>query len=148
MFRLLFRLNPSGKNLPPGKPRRKALATPFYSRFQEFLAGLAGFVGLTLIRLRRRISKAPLKDGIRLEGLASMDPHDTVLYTRQGCHLCDEALALLAKHGLSPRLVDIDADPDLFDRYNLCVPVVEIDGQERFRGHVNETLLRRLLAAK
>ena len=30
-------------------------------------------------------------------------------------------------------------------RYDQCVPVVEIDGQERFRGRVNEVLLRRLL---
>jgi len=69
-----------------------------------------------------------------------------VLYTRRGCHLCDEALALLERHGLSPRLVDIDAQPALRERYNECVPVVEIDGKERFRGRVNEVLLARLLA--
>ena len=68
-----------------------------------------------------------------------------VLYTRQGCHLCDEAEQLLGRHGLSPELVDIDADPALAERYTDCVPVVVIDGQERFRGRVNEVLLRRLL---
>jgi glutaredoxin len=68
-----------------------------------------------------------------------------VLYTRQGCHLCDEARAVLERHGLRPRLVDIDADPVLLERYNECVPVVEIDGRERFRGRVNEVLLRRLI---
>ncbi len=70
---------------------------------------------------------------------------NVVLYTRRGCHLCDEALALLQRHGLQPTLVDIDADPVLCERYNECVPVVEIDGRERFRGRVNEVLLRRLL---
>jgi glutaredoxin len=70
---------------------------------------------------------------------------NVVLYTRRGCHLCDEALALLQRHGLQPSLVDIDADPVLCERYNECVPVVEIDGRERFRGRVNEVLLRRLL---
>jgi glutaredoxin len=70
---------------------------------------------------------------------------DVVLYTRHGCHLCDEARALLERHGLRPKLVDIDADRQLRERYNECVPVVEIDGRERFRGRVNEVLLRRLL---
>ena len=68
------------------------------------------------------------------------------LYTRQGCHLCDEALAVLRRYGITPQLVDIDADPALRKRYNVCVPVVEIDGKERFRGHINEVLLKRLLA--
>src|SRR2546428_59596 len=61
-----------------------------------------------------------------------------VLYTRRGCHLCDEALAVLVRHGLRPRLVDIDADPQLVARYNECVPVVEIDGQEQLRGLASE----------
>jgi glutaredoxin len=68
-----------------------------------------------------------------------------LLYTRAGCHLCDDAHALLVRHGLAPALVDIDADPELRERYNYCVPVVEIDGIERFRGRVNEVLLRRIL---
>jgi glutaredoxin len=68
------------------------------------------------------------------------------LYTRQGCHLCDDAYALLVRHDLRPKLVDIDADPALRERYNECVPVVEIDGRELFRGRINEVLLLRLLA--
>jgi glutaredoxin len=70
-----------------------------------------------------------------------------IIYTRSGCHLCEQAEALLVRHGLRPALIDIDADPVLRERYNECVPVVEIDGQERFRGRVNEVLLKRLLAA-
>ena len=38
---------------------------------------------------------------------------ETVIYTRQGCHLCQEAEDLLQRHGLNPRLVDIDAAPEL-----------------------------------
>jgi len=71
---------------------------------------------------------------------------NVTLYTRQGCHLCEDAHALLVRHGLQPNLVDIDADPALRERYHECVPVVEIDGRERFRGHINEVLLMRLLA--
>jgi len=71
-----------------------------------------------------------------------------VLYTRRGCHLCDDALAVLRRHGVAPQEVDIDLDPDLRARYDTCVPVVEIDGRERFRGRVDERLLRRLLARR
>jgi len=42
-------------------------------------------------------------------------------------------------------LVDVDASPELRDRFDTCVPVVEIDGKIRFRGHVDRVLLRRLL---
>ncbi len=75
-------------------------------------------------------------------------PHSVALYTRSGCHLCDDAHALLVRHGLRPEIVDIDADPALRERFNTCVPVVVIDGKERFRGRVNEVLLRRILAEK
>jgi glutaredoxin len=70
-----------------------------------------------------------------------------VLYSRQGCHLCDDAAALLAGAGLRFETVDIDADPDLRSRYNECVPVVTVDGRERFRGRVHPLLLKRLLDA-
>jgi glutaredoxin len=71
--------------------------------------------------------------------------HDVILYSRQGCHLCEEAKQLLERYGLEPLLIDIDAHPELAERYNECVPVVVIDGRERFRGRVNEVLLRRVL---
>jgi glutaredoxin len=68
-----------------------------------------------------------------------------LLFTRVGCHLCEEAEALLVRHGISPHKVDIDASPELRAKYDTCVPVVVIDGKERFRGRVNEVLLKRLL---
>ena len=73
-------------------------------------------------------------------------PHVT-LYTRTGCHLCDEALMILRRNGLTPQCVDIDGRPELRERFNACVPVVEINGKVRFRGRVNELLLRRILDA-
>jgi glutaredoxin len=68
-----------------------------------------------------------------------------VLYTRRGCHLCDDAQALLEAHGLLPECVDIDKDAALRERFDTCVPVVEIDGRIRFRGRVDPLLLRRLI---
>jgi glutaredoxin len=70
---------------------------------------------------------------------------EVIVYTRSGCHLCDDAKKILERHGLNPQLVDIDADPELQTRFNECVPVVVIDGRESFRGRVNEVLLRRML---
>jgi glutaredoxin len=74
--------------------------------------------------------------------------NDATLYTRRGCCLCDDAKAVLQRHGLTVREVDIDADPVLRERYNECVPVVVIDGKERFRGRVDERLLRRIVGAR
>ena len=68
-----------------------------------------------------------------------------VLYTRGGCHLCDDARQLLSEYGLVPECVDIDADPQLRAQFDTCVPVVEIDGRVRFRGRVEPVLLRRLI---
>jgi glutaredoxin len=74
-----------------------------------------------------------------------MNASTVTLYTRQGCHLCEDAKAVLVRHGLSVKEVDIDQEPELKARYQECIPVVVIDGVERFRGRVNEMLLRRLL---
>lgn len=55
------------------------------------------------------------------------------LYTRQGCHLCEEALRVIRDVARSPHVVavvDIDADPLITDEYTIRVPVVEVDGQE------------------
>jgi glutaredoxin len=71
--------------------------------------------------------------------------HKTVLYSRDGCHLCNVAEQVLVDHGLRPVIVNIDDDANLVDRFDTCVPVVEIDGKIRFRGHVDRVLLRRLL---
>jgi glutaredoxin len=68
-----------------------------------------------------------------------------VLYTRVGCHLCDEARSVLLGQGVTPECVDVDADAGLRERFGDCVPVVEIDGRVRFRGRVDPVLLRRIL---
>jgi glutaredoxin len=68
-----------------------------------------------------------------------------ILYTRVGCHLCEDAKRILEQFGLTPTEVDIDRDPDLVARYHIVIPVVVIDGVERFRGRVDPVLLRRLL---
>jgi glutaredoxin len=55
------------------------------------------------------------------------------VYTRQGCHLCEDAIAVVRRVTAGRAdvdLVDIDRDPDLFERYTVRVPVVAVDGVE------------------
>ena len=69
----------------------------------------------------------------------------TVLFTRTGCGLCEEASELLTRHGFEPQLIDIESDASLLRDFGESIPVVQIDGKIRFRGEVNSALLRRLL---
>jgi glutaredoxin len=73
------------------------------------------------------------------------DVPEVTVYRRSGCHLCDEAIGLLRRYDLEPVVIDIDGNPALAEKFTGCVPVVLIDGKPRFRGRVNEVLLRRLL---
>jgi glutaredoxin len=70
---------------------------------------------------------------------------NVVLYTRRGCCLCNEAKVLLEKYGLVVSEVDIDVDPILREKFNECVPVVYIEGHERFRGRIDPRLLMRIV---
>src|SRR5262249_43609868 len=73
-----------------------------------------------------------------------------VLYTRQGCHLCETAHEHLVRarrrHGFSLETIDVDTDAELAARHGEEVPVVVVNGRVRFRGGVNPVLLDRLLA--
>ena len=56
------------------------------------------------------------------------------LYTRPGCHLCDESEAELRRLGrrypLRLEVLDITADPTLHARYWDMIPVLVVEGQE------------------
>ena len=80
-----------------------------------------------------------------LDSAAARMENEVILYSRRACCLCEEAEQILRDHGLTPQIIDIDGDPQLRERFTNCVPVVVIDGKERFRGRVNPVLLRRLL---
>jgi hypothetical protein len=74
--------------------------------------------------------------------------HTTILYVGQGCHLCEEAaeiLDLYLRWLPKAETIDIQSEPKLTERFCTCIPVVEFDGKVRFRGRINETLLRRLI---
>ena len=77
---------------------------------------------------------------------------EVVLYTAQGCHLCERARATLeearAELGFDLEEVDIGGDPELEARYREWLPVVEIGGERAFVYFVDAAALRRKVAAQ
>lgn len=74
------------------------------------------------------------------------------LYTRRGCHLCDDAKAVIAaaraEHPFELAVVDIDGDPALRARYTDEVPVIAVDGRAAFKYRLTaDALLARLRRA-
>jgi glutaredoxin len=72
------------------------------------------------------------------------------LYSRPGCHLCDDARAALERvHTRAPftlEEVNIETDDALHARYLERIPVVALDGEELFDYFVDEeALTRRIL---
>jgi glutaredoxin len=68
------------------------------------------------------------------------------LYTRAGCHLCEQAEQVLrAERETTPFelvTVDVDQDGELARRYGVRVPVVAVEGVELFEYEVPADLLR------
>ena len=68
-----------------------------------------------------------------------------VLYARPGCHLCDDARAVIeaarAEVAFVFEEVDIESDDALVRDYGLRIPVVTVDGDELFEISVDETAL-------
>ena len=58
------------------------------------------------------------------------------IYTRKGCHLCERAESIVAEARLKIpfelELIDIDLSPELKEKYNEEVPVIAINGRNRF----------------
>ncbi|WP_299054460.1 glutaredoxin family protein [uncultured Nocardioides sp.] len=69
--------------------------------------------------------------------------------TRDGCHLCEEARAVVAAvcAELGERFVevDVDEDPSLLARYDEQVPVTFVDGRQHDFWRVDAGRLRRAL---
>ena len=71
------------------------------------------------------------------------------VYAREGCHLCEEALAIVREvaAGSGARIVehDVDADPELRERYGELVPVVLVNGEPHAQWRVDPDRLRQAL---
>ena len=75
-----------------------------------------------------------------------------IVYSRPGCHLCDEAKNAIDSSGIPDRFtfaeVNIESDRELLRKYQYDIPVVTIDGVEAFRHRVNREEFKRLIQMK
>ena len=75
------------------------------------------------------------------------------IYTRQGCHLCQEMKVIVERVVRDTRTVvevqeiDIANDPALEERYGLEIPVLLVDGKKAAKYRVTEEELTRILIA-
>lgn len=78
-------------------------------------------------------------------------PPQVTLYTRPGCHLCEEAkeqmAPLLAEFGAELHEINIDADSALREVYTNEIPVVFLGPRKIAKHRVDLSQLRRQLAA-
>ena len=71
------------------------------------------------------------------------------IYSKPGCHLCDEAKANILASGCADELVieevNIETRADLFEQYQYDIPVVFINGVKAFKHRVEgREFLRKL----
>lgn len=68
-----------------------------------------------------------------------------LVYTKPGCHLCDDMLdllrAVLRGSGVEVDERNIVVDLDTYDRYKHDIPVLTIDGREVARHRITESAL-------
>ena len=71
------------------------------------------------------------------------------LYTKSGCHLCEDALRVLQRvqklHPFALEEVNVQDDPALLAEYGEQIPVVTLNGTFLFEYEVDESRLRQLL---
>ena len=78
------------------------------------------------------------------------DKHTIVLYSKPGCHLCEDAKAALMtlrdqfEFSLEER--DITQDAAAFERYRYTIPVMHLDGKIELEGRINVLKLQRAMA--
>jgi len=81
------------------------------------------------------------------------EPVSVTVFSREECHLCEEAIetleAVAAEEGVALEIdeQDVDADPDLRERYGDRVPYVLIEGRPTFKLRVDPERARRKLQA-
>ena len=71
------------------------------------------------------------------------------LYTRQQCHLCEQAMeAILSftnEYSFTIEEIDIDQHDELTEKYGLMIPVLLINGKEAAYGQINKNIIRNRL---
>jgi glutaredoxin len=83
--------------------------------------------------------------------LLAAGPRDITLYSRTGCHLCEEAkkviAPMLSEFGASLREVNIEEDAVLEERYGWDIPIIFIGARKAAKHRVDPAQFRRQLGA-
>ncbi len=78
-----------------------------------------------------------------------MSKAQVIVYSRPGCHLCDEAKEAIRMADCAERFtleeINIESSRDLLLKYQFDIPVVTIDGVEAFRHRVDSENFRQLI---
>lgn len=78
-----------------------------------------------------------------------MNPTRVVVYSKPGCHLCEEAEAtvqqICAELGVGWERIDILDDPELMTAYAEQIPVTFVDGKQHDFWRVDPDRLRTAL---
>lgn len=78
-----------------------------------------------------------------------MSKAQVIVYSRPGCHLCDEAKDAIAQAGCDGEFVlqeiNIETSIDLLARYRFDIPVVLVNGKEAFRHRVDSEQFCKLI---
>jgi len=81
--------------------------------------------------------------------LAASGPRDVTLYSRPGCHLCEEAKAaiapLLREFGAVLHEINVDEDAVLKESYGWDIPVIFIGSHKAAKHRVDLAQFRRQL---
>jgi glutaredoxin len=90
-----------------------------------------------------------VNDSLEDARLATRGAREITLYTRPGCHLCEEAKAvirpILREFGAALREVDIDQDAVLQQRHGTDIPVIFIGARKAAKHRVDPGQFRRQL---
>jgi glutaredoxin len=76
------------------------------------------------------------------------------IYSRPGCHLCDEMKAIVSRAARASRApvtieaIDVSTDADLEARYGEEIPVLFVDGKKAAKYRVTEDDVARMLNAR
>src|SRR5688572_17704965 len=137
----------------PRHPRRvgyEGRPTPHPQRAAGALCGRDLPRSRTSHHGRRRSARSRRADRRRLPHAARV-VIALSLYSRPGCHLCNETKAVIARVARAVPLtlheIEISRDRELEVRYGLEIPVLEIEGRKAAKYRITEEELTRLLKA-
>ena len=75
-----------------------------------------------------------------------MSKAHVIIYSRPGCHLCDDAKAAILSAGCSDEFlleeINIESSEELLSKYRYDIPVITIDGAECFIHRVDPAEFR------